>query len=178
MGYNKKQLERERVRRASESPEQRAARLKYARDYYYANHARIRAQQRADWRKRDRAMLARRSMSPAQIEERKRKAREYAQKNREKLNAAQNRRYALRAARLTPEERAILHAQQKHYRATHKAQRAVVLARMRERKAAAVRIAKRQLALAASIAKEQGRRDASGTNQSERFSFTCKETQR
>lgn len=60
---------------------------------------------------RDAAMLRYRCLTPEQIEERRRKARIYTAKRREELNADQRRRYAARVARMTPEQRAILHEQ-------------------------------------------------------------------
>lgn len=119
-GYNQKQLEREKAERAKETLEQRAARLKYANDYYHAHRDRISAQQRANWRKRDKAMERYRSLTPAQIEERRRKAREYAAKKRERLNAYARERHARKAAAMSPAEREIKRAQSRAYAAAHR----------------------------------------------------------
>jgi hypothetical protein len=116
-GYNQKQLEREKAERAAETPE---ARLRYHREYYYSHRDRISAQQRANWKKRDRAAQVYRSLTPEQIEERRQKARIYIAKRREELNAAQRERHARKAAAMTPAEREIKRAQSRAYAAAHR----------------------------------------------------------
>jgi hypothetical protein len=119
-GYRPTQLEKGKARRAAETPEQREARLKYANDYYYAHRDRISAQQKANWKRRDRAMEVYRALTPEQIEDRKAKAREYGERHREKLNADARRRAADRAAKMTPAEREIKRAQSRAYAAAHR----------------------------------------------------------
>lgn len=134
-----KQLPAQKDKRDAETPEQRATRLQYARDYYYAHHDRIRAQQKIERRfRRAEALQKYRAMTPEQIEERRRKARIYAEKNREKLLADDRRRRAARLARMTPEQKAILHERQKAYRDTHREQIAERTKRWREKKRAMI----------------------------------------
>jgi hypothetical protein len=118
--YRQTQAEKEKAERAEETPEEREARLRYHREYYYAHRDRIAAQQRADWRKRDKAMERYRSLTFAQIEERRRKAREYAAKKREKLNAYARARHAALVAKMSEEEKAIKRAQSRAYADAHR----------------------------------------------------------
>jgi len=118
--YRRTQAEKDKTRRAEETPEQRAARLKYAKDYYYSHRDRIAAQQRADWRKRDKALERYRSLTPEQIEERRRKARIYEAKRREELNRAQRERQRRKAAAMSEEEKVIKRAQSRAYAAAHR----------------------------------------------------------
>lgn len=62
------QLAKEKAARAAETPEQREARLKYHRDYYHANAARIAAQRKQDPKRRQRAFEEYHSMTPEQRE--------------------------------------------------------------------------------------------------------------
>jgi hypothetical protein len=119
-GYKHKQAAKEKAERAAETPEQRAARLKYANDYYYAHRDRIRAQQKANWKKRYKAMERYRSLTPAQIEERRAKARVYVAKRREELNRAKRERHAACVAKMSEEEKAIKRAQSRAYADAHR----------------------------------------------------------
>jgi hypothetical protein len=119
-GHRQTQAEKEKARRAAETHEEREARLLYHRQYYYAHRDRIRAQQKADWKKRDKALARYRSLTPEQIEERKRKARIYIAGRREELNRAQRERQRRKAATLTPAEREIKRAQSRAYAAAHR----------------------------------------------------------
>lgn len=134
--YRPVQCAKEKAARAAETPEQRAARLQYHRDYYHAHHDRILAQGRASWKKRDRALLAYRAMTPEQIAERQRKARVYAEKKRDKLNADARRRYAVRVAKMSEAERAIRNAQARAYFVVHHEQITANHRRHRARKRA------------------------------------------
>jgi hypothetical protein len=118
--YKHKQAAKEKAERAAETPEQRAARLKYANDYYYAHRDRIRAQQKANWKKRDKAMLTYRSLTPEQIEERRQKARVYVAKRREELNRAKRERHAACVAKMSEQEKAIKRAQSRAYADAHR----------------------------------------------------------
>lgn len=62
------QLAKEKAARAAETPEQREARLKYHREYYYANRERISAQRKQDPKRRQRAFEEYHSMTPEQRE--------------------------------------------------------------------------------------------------------------
>lgn len=135
-GYCRKQSEKEKAERAAETPEEREARLRYHREYYYAHRDRIAAQQRANWKKRDKAMERYRSLTPAQIEERRRKAREYAAKKREKLNAYARTRHAALVAKMSEEEKAIRRAQSRAYADAHRERIREVHAAHRARKKA------------------------------------------
>jgi len=119
-GYKHKQAAKEKAERAKETPEQRAARLKYANDYYYAHRDRIRPQQKANWKKRDKAMERYRSLTPEQIEERRRKARSYVAQRREELNRAKRKRHAARVAKMSGEEKAIKRAANRAYADAHR----------------------------------------------------------
>ena len=62
------QLAKEKAARAAETPEEREARLAYAKAYYYANAARIAAQRKQDPKRRQRAFEEYHSMTPEQRE--------------------------------------------------------------------------------------------------------------
>ncbi len=142
-GYNQKQLEREKAERAEETPAERDARLKWHRDYYHAHKERIAAQQKSNWKRRDRAAEVYRTLTSEQIEERRRKARIYIAKRREELNRAQRQRHARKAAAMTPAERAIKRAQSRAYAAAHRERiREVHRAHRARKKAAEAAVAK------------------------------------
>jgi hypothetical protein len=147
--YRAKQIEQEKAERDAETPEARAVRLEYQREYHRKNRDRVRAQRKANWKSRDLALAKYRAATPEQIEERKRKRREYLAKHKERDYAAYRRRYALKVASMTPEARAA------------RTEQFAAISLQRRMKQAATRIEKRQSALAASIAAEETRRTTS-----------------
>jgi len=129
-----RQLATYKAKRASETPEERAARLSYAQRYYYAHRAEIRAKQNAKNKLHREELLAKHrekinAQTPEQREERRRKNQEYAAKNRAKINAQVRARRARYAAQETPEARAVRLVKQQAYRDAHREQRRIIEAR-------------------------------------------------
>lgn len=162
MVYKPVQLADEKAARAAETPEQRAARLKWHRDYYHKHKAEISAQRKANQKLREKALLKYHSATDEEKAVRLERNREYNRTHREERLAAKRKIYArkLRAAVLTPEQREIRNARCREWCRTHKENRRAIRVRyLAKRKAlAAARIEKRQDVLAESIAIQESRR--------------------
>jgi hypothetical protein len=131
------QLAREKAARAVETAEQREARIRYGREYYRTNYDRIRARQKiARSYRRAEALQKYHCVDEAERAARRERWRKYDEEHRAERNAAARRGYARRAAKMTPEARAILHAQQKAYRLAHPEQMKATKARYLAKKKA------------------------------------------